>query len=240
MSGEPAVSLTVRALGVAVEVVVPAARADAVRSAWSRSLTAAPAVVGLRSLDHGESLLQELSTRVTLAAIEVQAGSAWMLHAAGLASRAGEVVAFVAPSGTGKSTIARTLGKRWGYVSDETVAVRPDGEVLPHPKPVSVGPPGGNKAQPSADSLGLAQAPAELRLKALVLMQRDGATPPVASPVRTAAALPRLAEQTSYLGRLPRPLTLMARVLETVDVLEVHYAEAVDLEPLVAGLLGEA
>ena len=44
----------------------------------------------------------------------------------------------MAASGTGKTTAARTLGRHLGYLTDETVSVGPDLDVLPYQKPLSV------------------------------------------------------------------------------------------------------
>ena len=79
-----------------------------------------------------------LAARRLASAIDQRAGEVIMLHAAGLALPDGRVVAFVAPSGTGKTTLSRTLGKAFGYVSDETVVINFDGTVTPYPKPLSV------------------------------------------------------------------------------------------------------
>src|SRR4051794_21543545 len=111
--------------------------ADHVRRAWSAALAPSagrePSVVldvvvttddVIRSTATGSgavadraisTVLHVLSSRVTLAAIEQQAGRLWMLHGAALADpQSGASVALVAPSGTGKSTASRTLGRRFG------------------------------------------------------------------------------------------------------------------------------
>ena len=82
-----------------------------------------------------------------MAAILEQAVVMMMLHACGLADReTGRVVALVAASGTGRTTASTSRAKTWGYVTDETVAIRDNVSVAPHPKPLSlkqaiVGPP---------------------------------------------------------------------------------------------------
>ena len=54
------------------------------------------------------------------------------LHAAGLTDDRGRVLALVAASGTGKTTAARILGRHLGYLSDETISVGAELEVLPY------------------------------------------------------------------------------------------------------------
>lgn len=81
----------------------------------------------------------EWTSRATVASLEARAGELLMFHAAGLSASDGRVVALVGPSGTGKSTAARTLCRDdFGYVTDETVAVDDAQRVLPFPKPIAV------------------------------------------------------------------------------------------------------
>lgn len=247
--GSPA-PIHVTALGVRVAVTfddAPDGAREAFAHGWSRAVTAdgaataaedAVVVAAPGGIDVA-SALHQLSTTVTLAAIEAAAGRLWMLHAAGLSDpTSGAAVALVAPSGTGKSTAARTLGRHLGYLSDETVGVTPEGVVLPHAKPVSIVQPHAVKQQISPDDAGLRATPADAALQAVVLLDRDGSATPWLEPVRTAAALPVLAEQTSYLTRLPQPLSLMADVLaRTAGVQRLHYRDIADTLPLVQGLV---
>ncbi|GEM_PF-4409823 len=124
-----------------------------------------------------ENLLDQLSSRATLAGIEARSGELLMLHAAGLADPAtGRVVACVAPSGTGKTTLSRSAAGTLQYVTDETVAVSRDGRVTRYPKPLSVkrqvegwAP----KDQRHPSEFGLTVAPAGgLSLGAIVLLRR--------------------------------------------------------------------
>ena len=107
------------------------------------------------------TVMEWLTARVTLEGIESQHGRLWMLHACGLADPAsGATVVLVAPSGTGKTTAARVLGRTFGYVSDETVAIGPDGAVVAYPKPLSLLEGGVRpKRQRSPRELGLVDAP---------------------------------------------------------------------------------
>lgn len=244
-----AAPIRVCALGAAIEVrfdAAPSGTREAFADAWARARgaaarrpTAEPIVVDAPQAFDVETAMHHLSGQVTLAAIEAAAGRTWMLHAAGLATAGGATVALVAPSGTGKSTACRVLGRRLGYLSDETVAVAADGSVLPHPKPLSIVRPGSDlKAQVSPDQAGLAPAPEEPRLRVVVLLDRDGTETPRLETVRTAAALPALAEQTSYLTRLPRPLSFLDDILaRTAGVHRLHYRDIEDAADLVEGLL---
>src|SRR4029450_12926385 len=103
-------------------------------------------------------------------------GQTVMLHAAGLSAEDGSVLALVAASGRGKTTAAVTLARHGlGYVTDETVAIRANGQVVPYPKPLSFvagGDSGGPKRQHSPDDLGMRGLPAELRLARLVVVDR--------------------------------------------------------------------
>ncbi|WP_459980732.1 hypothetical protein [Nocardioides sp. AN3] len=216
--------------GVILDVVVTAD--DALRSAASLAGCIAAATT--------PDALHHLSTRVTLAAIERQAGRLWMLHGAALADpSSGATVALVAPSGTGKSTASRTLGTRFGYVSDETVAVAPDLRIHPHPKPLSLVRPGTEiKEQIGPAEVGLVAAPDSPTLAAVMVLRRDGTRQVGLDRLRTSMALAALAPETSYLGRLPRPLSFMAEIVEqTGGVFEVRYEESADLEPVVAELV---
>ena len=217
----------------AVEVdVVVAADAEVRTSAAERGAIATASV---------ERALHVLSSRVTMAAIEHQAGHLWMLHGAALADpTTGASVALVAPSGTGKSTAARTLGRRFGYVTDETTAIGPDLRIAPHPKPLSIVQPGTDiKEQVGPAEAGLLATPEAPTLAAILLLHRDGTRGVGLERLRTSMAVARLARETSYLARLPRPLAFVAGIIEgTAGVFEAHYAEAADLETAIEELVG--
>ncbi|QLD12239.1 PqqD family peptide modification chaperone [Microbacterium oleivorans] len=188
-----------------------------------------------------EAALAGLSQAVTLAAIEARRGELWMLHAGAVADEHGNVVAIVGPSGRGKTTATRALGAHFGYVTDETLAVAPDGTVLPYRKPLSIiEDAAADKAQRSASELGLGPLPpAALRLSAIVLLDRvpGGSDEPVVTPFPLVEALPELVEQTSYLGELPEPLTRIAAHAAAVGgIHRVTYSEAIDLASALAPL----
>ena len=92
------------------------------------------------------SALSGITQQVTRAAIEARAGQLLMFHAGALCDLdTGATIAFVAPGGTGKTTLVRTLGPGRGYVTDETVGVRARRGIEPYCKPLSV-----RRAEPGA------------------------------------------------------------------------------------------
>lgn len=234
-------------------------------AAWSRCLRteqdAHPEAVQIEALVHddptqlriarargaigGETtadLMHALAGAVTVRAIDERAGQVIMLHAAGLALPDGRVVAFVAPSGTGKTTLSRTLGRHYGYVSDETVVIGLDGEVTPYPKPLSVITAKHHlKKQLAPDEEKLLVAPARLRLARVVLLNRVDRLEgdPIVEDVPLLSGMTELAGQVSYLPRLAEPLRSIARALERTGGLQrVTYSEASALVPLVPVFAG--
>jgi hypothetical protein len=142
-------AVDVRVLGVVVRILVPGDDVrSAVRQAWRECLTDTAEGVAdsvrvpatrSRSPEEVGRLLQGLTQQVTGAAIRARAGSLMMFHAAALCDQStGATLAVVAPGGTGKTTVVRTLGRGRGYVTDETVGVEHDGSVVPYLKPLSV------------------------------------------------------------------------------------------------------
>lgn len=193
------------------------------------------------SANSAEALAQRITSQVTLEAIGGLRGEALMLHAAAVALDDGRVIGFVGPSGRGKTTAAQELGRVYGYVTDETLAVRADGSVLAYPKPLSIGSRKAVKATEPASTFGLRAMPTEgLRLAALVLLDRrpDVAEPFVES-VPIIEALSELVPQSSYLSALDRPLrTLIRTILSTGGVRRIVYSEAATIPSVVDDLLG--
>jgi hypothetical protein len=189
-----------------------------------------------------EELAEHLTSRLTVAAILANAGDLTMLHACGLADpETGAVVALVAKSGTGKTTAASVLARTYGYVTDETVAIAPDGWVVPYPKPLSVKQePGTPKRQVGPDELGLLPAPANPFIRSIVLLDRvegDGFSAPALRRVPLADAVLALIPDSSSQGELEEPLQALCRLIDSVGgVWQVTYSEADDLpaalEPL--------
>ncbi|MFC9917124.1 hypothetical protein [Agromyces binzhouensis] len=211
--------------------------------AWADATMTADAVdafVEVVSGDPVESMLERLSVRVTLAALGHQRGELVMMHAAGVAAEDGRVVAFVGPSGRGKTTLSAALGAHFGYVSDETVAVDRELTVHAYRKPLSKVRSDGPKEQVAPRRAGLMDLPAApLRLSALVLLDRQ---PDVSEPVLTRVpvidAIAELVPQLSYVTDLEAPLQRLAALGDAVGgVWRVTYGEASSVVPMVPELL---
>lgn len=218
----------------------------ATRVAWQDAVVASPpgaapaATVKAHATVTAEAMLSGLSVDVTHAALAHRAGDLLMLHAAGLATQQGGVVALVGPSGRGKTTASRVLGRGLAYISDESIGIAADGAVLPYRKPLSlIERVSDHKVQRSPSELGLLPLPhAPLHLAGLVLLQRsDDAIAPRMELVSLAEGMVELAQQASYLGRLPSPLRTLASHIEAVGgVKRITYGNAEDLAPLIREL----
>lgn len=183
------------------------------------------------------------SRAVTQAAIERLAGSALLLHAAGLVSPDGERGAvLVASSGTGKSTAARTLGRRLGYLSDELMLIDAQERLQGLTKPLSIIVPEfpGGKDESSPDELGLGATPsAAPRLAALVCLSRAADEDQARlEPIGLHDLIAEVVPQTSSLWRVQRPLHRLAEAASRAGgPYRLRYAEIADTAPLVDGLL---
>lgn len=61
---------------------------------------------------------------ITRALIAAQIGTLLMLHAGAVSDPVtGRSLVYVAAGGTGKTTLTRRLGQRFGYLTDETVGI---------------------------------------------------------------------------------------------------------------------
>jgi len=238
---------------------------DAVRHAWVRclapidppdveTLDTEPLVAELAdaSADTSAStiarselpaLLQTLTQKVTYAKIRTQTGRLLMMHAGGVAHpETGSSIAFVAPGGTGKTTLMRRLGNRFGYLTDETVGEDDVGIIRAYPKPLSIrtAPTTTQKGETSPDDLRLLAAPSAPRLGRIVLLARsdDHEGTPSVEHLDLADAIAALAPETSALSSLPRPLHRLADLLGTLDpTVRLRYREVDEILDLVAGWL---
>lgn len=186
--------------------------------------------------------LTTLTQDVTRAAISAQSGRLLMFHAGALSNlETGATVAYVAPGGTGKTTITTTLGRGRGYVTDETVAVTRSGEIAPYPKPLSVRRASGGKDEVAPGDLGLQPAGARPWLASLLVVRRDPAHVGSASvrDVGLLDAIAALSPETSALASLPHPLETCRDLIERVGgLVQVTFSEASQLEEIVSDSLG--
>lgn len=241
----------------------PRAFVDAVEHAWSRCLaegerppaSAEPLAVNAPETEDDEAIrgaLQLLSQDVTHHLIAAQSGRLLMFHAGAVSDPAtGATLVYVAPSGTGKTTLSRLLGRTHSYLTDETVGIDPaSGRIFPYPKPLSVVHGGRwRKVETSPDDLGLLPATSEPRVARIVVLNREAHSrlvgaeerPVLVEELGTLDAIAALVPETSALNRLPRPLHAVASLLEhTGPLLRLTYREAADLGPVAAKLIEDA
>lgn len=194
-------------------------------------------VSGAKTFD---AAMESLSVDVTLVALGLVRDQALMFHAAGVADAQGKVVAFVGPSGRGKTTLSRSLGAHYGYVSDETIAVEADLTVRPYRKPLSLVRERLPKEQVSPADAGLKALPdAPLSLSSLVLLERDAAfSRPEILSVPLVDAIPQLVLQMSYLKEQKAPLHAIARLCDAIGGVRIlRYPDADTVPALVPDLL---
>ena len=240
--------------------------AEAVRIRWSRCLNQSfgppgePVTATLQAAHEPGSVTQDplavtgrdaawllvhINQAITHSLIQAQTGRLLMFHAGAVSNpRTGRSLVYVAAGGTGKTTLTRVLGRRYGYLSDETVAIDADDRILPYPKPLSERRVEGDaKQELSPDELGLQPAPAAPSVARVLLLERDGSHhgEPDVRELGRLDGIELLAPQTSALYALPHGLHRLARLRETTGpLLKVRYAEATSLLGLVAELIGEA
>ncbi|WJY64416.1 hypothetical protein CATRI_11835 [Corynebacterium atrinae] len=179
----------------------------------------------------------DISRSLALRTIESYWGELLLLHGCALADEAGSVVAFVAPSGTGKSTLVRSLGARYRYVTDELVAIEQDGTIHPFPKPISkvVGRDPLVKADLPLERFGLTPAVGALSLKTVVVLNRDpDCGEPQLRKLTIPDALRSVVGQSSSLWSSRWQVdALVSAITSLGEPLELVYSEASSVGPLV-------
>ncbi|PYI37342.1 hypothetical protein CVS30_16145 [Arthrobacter psychrolactophilus] len=239
-------TVQIDAMGVALDVInLSDGEAAQFRQAWSRCLIEpAQTSVGVVTRPAGdfERANEYLTSTITLGAIEYLAGQFMMFHACGLSDPlTGATVAFIAPSGTGKTTVARTLGTDWGYVSDETITVHSDLSIISYPKPLSVKQPDPKspKLQEGPDSFSLgATPPAPVLSKITLLNRRSESTPVSLEPVPLAAAVLELTPQLSALAKMDRGLVQLCTMIQDCGgVQKIIYSEAATIAGILPDLV---
>lgn len=190
------------------------------------------------------TLMDRLSPMVTRIAVTERRLDLVMFHACAVADpETGHAVVLYGPSGTGKTTMARTLCTDLVYLSDETAGVAADLRVVPYLKPLSIIVNHGDrlKEQVSPGRLGLVR-PRDMpyRLTGLVQLRREPTHHSIAAleHLATVDALPELVAQTSYTREMERPLHQLADLAHRVGgVHRATYAEAEQLRPVVRAIL---
>ncbi|WP_313811145.1 hypothetical protein [Glutamicibacter sp.] len=177
-----------------------------------------------------------MSTEVTLAALEFNAGRLLMFHAGGIARHDGKVALITGPSGRGKTTTLRHLGLHYGYVSDETIAIDFGGTVHPYRKPLSVITEGHrHKLQISPSELNLRPLPnVPLKVGGIAVLERAGRSDKKSTVTQLgfAAGIVAVVEQSSYMISLERPLTQVAELAASIGgfkILTVGKPETIHL-----------
>ncbi|WZH37560.1 MAG: hypothetical protein PIR02_02590 [Microbacterium enclense] len=244
----PAPVVEVEALGVRIDVRVRSEISESgrrlIRDAWRDCRGGSTTEPLRRTLELPASMfddlergLSDLSTQVTLEALQALRGTRLLLHAAAVATADGRVIAFIGPSGRGKTTAARHLGRHFAYVSDESVAVGDDLSVTAYRKPLSVIIEGhAHKRQIAPSEFGLRPLPdAPLHLVGMTLIERRPDTDAIGLvPVDTIDAICEMTPQISYLAEMPSPLQHLARVFDAVGApSRLVYRDATELPALV-------
>lgn len=195
-----------------------------------------------------QAQLVDLTQQITRKLIDARMGQLLMLHAGAVANpNNGSAAIFVAPGGTGKTTLTKLMGRDFAYLTDETVGLDPrTGVVLPYPKPLSVRPDDGSgiKSEISPDELGLRPTPTgAVRARYLFVLSRNGVgdAPATFEPLSASDFMLAVAPESSSLSKLPHPLNLLLSLWRSADtVARVTYREGSDVAEVVGRLLNGA
>jgi hypothetical protein len=187
--------------------------------------------------------MSSLTQAITRRLIDNRRGKLLMLHAGAVSHPlTGASVAYVAPGGTGKTTLTTLLGQTHGYLTDETVGVDPvSGAIHPYPKPLSLRTREGGfpKRERGPDELGLMRTHPTPWLAALVLLRRTAdAREPRWTRLDLFDAVMAVVPETSSLSAIDRPLRVLQDLHRRLGGFWlVEYAEAADLVDEIASRL---
>lgn len=195
--------------------------------------------------DDIERLLVGVTQTVTGRLITAQIGALLMLHAGAVCHPVtGASLVFVAEGGTGKTTLARRLGRHYAYLTDETVAITDENRILPYPKPLSVRQHGDfNKCEFAPGDLTRVPEDVEPWVARVILLDREDehTGEPEIEELPLLDAITAMTPQSSSLHALPRGLHRCADLIgATGPVLRARYREASSLTPLITELIGVA
>lgn len=259
--------VTVAGIGATVRVRLDGSRSEELssefRRVWSRCLAPdEPGDVDVRAdlfapgqprPSHGDDgritdsevgpLLQRLTQAITAKLVAKQVGKLLLLHAGAVSHPAtGASLVFVAPGGTGKTTLARLLGTTYGYLTDETVGIAADGRILPYPKPLSIRDGSArHKRETSPDELGLLTAPPNPWVRQVVLLRRSRLASGRASELSLINAIAAITPESSSLSKLDQGLHRLADLINTTSpVQRWTYSEAEQMVTPARGLLEDA
>lgn len=235
---------SVRALGTSVEVDIGEVDRGVFEQAWARCLSSEATASATGAMVGPRSTMTALTQAITHELISQRRGELLMFHAGAVCHpQTGASIAYVAPGGTGKTTLSRLLGQHFGYLTDETVGVEPaTWRIHAYPKPLSTRTAEGGfpKSEVGPDQLGLLPAHPAPVLRHLVLLRRDqGLVEPRWTRLELFDAIVALAPETSSLNRLERPLHLLADLYAALGgIWLVEYAEAGQIVDEIAERLG--
>lgn len=201
------------------------------------------------AVDTDAEALEVLLALINRAAID-QCRS-WAAHC-GVVARGGSALAFPAPSGGGKSTLAAAcVASGWEYVSDEALVVDWDTGVLrAYAKPLSLStwalrrldladPPAGRPERPvEPRELGAHAASGPLRLGHIVTLHRRSGRAVLTSSERAAAATSLLRLSFNHYQRPAAAVELVASLARTAQAWTLAYDDPVEAALLLRDRLG--
>lgn len=246
-------TFSVQALGLNVTLRVhDPALSSAVRDAWADTVSAESGNhdLGIQvGLDSGyevsgpdvPAVLRSLSAAVIRRTSEFQRSTMVTLEGVALAHPVtGATAVLVAPPGSARDAVVRSLSSHLALVSDGIVAITETGAVLPLRTPLPVSDDARTTILQAPSTLGVPALPDTCQVTALLLLehQPEQRETPTLTPLHTADALGALAQRSPLLPHLSRPLHRLAAVVHQVDAMQVvGYDDPGSLAALVTDLL---